>query len=139
MKNNNLKPFNVCVREYANLHPNYNQLRTEFGKSEIREKTNPIISSVIEKIEADGYKAVNIPCFTEFDIRNENPINYMNGVGGTSENGETYYITNTSGYSELDEVMKQQFKEAGIDRTFFVSTIEFLMNQGGIDCMTQEM
>lgn len=35
-----LKPIHFCVRNFAALHPNYNVLLKEFGKDEIREKTN---------------------------------------------------------------------------------------------------
>ncbi len=40
MNSENLKPFTVCVRDYAKLHPNYNNLLNKYGKGEIREKTN---------------------------------------------------------------------------------------------------
>ncbi len=65
----------------------------------------------------------------------------MNGVGGTAnnKNKDTFYITNTSGYPELDNIMKNYFKNIGINKTFFVSTTSFLKRSGGIDCLTQEM
>ncbi len=36
----NIKPITFNVREFAPLHPNYNNLLKEFGSSKIREKTN---------------------------------------------------------------------------------------------------
>ena len=62
----------------------------------------------------------------------------MNGIGGTSKTGESFYITNKSDFPELNEAMKKYFKNAGIDKMYFVSTSPFLSAQGGIDCLTQE-
>ena len=63
----------------------------------------------------------------------------MNGVGGTSaKTGQTYYITNKSEYPELQEIVQDYFKKAGIDNVYFVSTTDKLRRKGGIDCLTQE-
>lgn len=122
----------------------------------LKEKTDPIISKTEENLSNDGYKITKVPCFSDIATYNENspvrfkqimelkgvnPINYMNGVGGTAnnKNKDTFYITNTSGYPELDNTMKNYFKKIGIDKTFFVSTTDFLKHHGGIDCLTQEM
>ena len=40
MQKNNCVSFNACVRDYAQLHPQYKSLLLKYGKSEIREKTN---------------------------------------------------------------------------------------------------
>lgn len=106
--------------------------------SELEEKTAPQRTKAIENLQKDGYKIVKIPCFSTFD--KELPcINFMNGVGGTSKKGETFYITNKSEYPELDKIAETYFKQNNIDRVFFVSTEPFLQKCGGIDCLTQEI
>ena len=100
------------------------------------EKTKEIREEAEQILLEKGYKIVKIPYFSK-TIAN-GYINYMNGVGGTSKEGKTYYITNKSYYMELDEAVKKYFKEAGIDEVYFVSTDNFLEYQGGIDCLTQE-
>ena len=118
----------------------------------LKEKTDSIVATTEEKLANDGYKIIKIPCFSDIEvldfenlnngatIKGVNPINYMNGVGGTASNSNkgTFYITNTSGYPELDNVMENYFKQIGIDKTYFVSTMSFLKRNGGIDCLTQE-
>ena len=110
--------------------------------SEFSKEAESKISNAEQLLVQGGYKVVKIPCFY-IPKRGFSPtiaINYMNGIAGTSDNGETYYITNSSGNEELDNLMKEYFKEIGIEKTFFVSTKSFLSDRsGGIDCMTQEM
>ena len=63
----------------------------------------------------------------------------MNGIGGTSEKtGQTFFITNKSEYPELQNIIEQSLRQAGIDKVYFVSTKEALSARGGIDCLTQE-
>lgn len=115
----------------------------ETAKSELINKLEELntksasIRTEAEKALSDGgYKIVKIPCFSD---NGKAKINYMNGVGGTSKNGESFYITNKSDYPELNEAVQKYFKNAGIDKIYFVSTQPFLDSYGGIDCMTQEV
>lgn len=39
-KKQNLNPINIAVRNFAILHPQYEEILTTFGKSEMRERTN---------------------------------------------------------------------------------------------------
>ena len=103
--------------------------------TEMRDKTADIRRQAEEKLTEGGYEIVKIPCFA---TGSNSTINYMNGIGGTSKTGESFYITNKSEYPELNEAMKKYFKNAGIDKMYFVSTGPFLTAQGGIDCLTQE-
>ena len=103
--------------------------------TEMRDKTADIRRQAKEKLTEGGYEIVKIPCFA---TGSNSTINYMNGIGGTSKTGESFYITNKSEYPELNEAMKKYFKNAGIDKMYFVSTGPFLKAQGGIDCLTQE-
>ena len=103
--------------------------------TEMRDKTAGIRLQAEEKLTEAGYEIVKIPCFA---TDSQSTINYMNGIGGTSKTGESFYITNKSDYPELNEAMKKYFKNAGIDKMYFVSTSPFLSAQGGIDCLTQE-
>lgn len=103
--------------------------------TEMRDKTAGIRLQAEEKLTEAGYEIVKIPCFA---TDSQSIINYMNGIGGTSKTGESFYITNKSDYPELNEAMKKYFKNAGIDKMYFVSTSPFLSAQGGIDCLTQE-
>ena len=65
--------------------------------------------------------------------------NYMNGICGRDKNGKTFYITNKSKYSDLDEQMKELLKKTfNVDNVYFVSTEKGLNFGGGIDCLTQE-
>lgn len=103
--------------------------------TEMRDKTAGIRLQAENKLTEAGYEIVKIPCFA---TDSQSTINYMNGIGGTSKTGESFYITNKSDYPELNEAMKKYFKNAGIDKMYFVSTSPFLSAQGGIDCLTQE-
>lgn len=86
-----------------------------------------------------GYKTVKIPVFAHTSDYGPSTINYMNGICGTSPNGEKFYITNKSEIDELNKIAEKYFKEAGVDKVYFVSTLPFLLMYGGIDCLTQEM
>ncbi|MBR1776163.1 hypothetical protein IJ750_03710 [bacterium] len=111
-------------------------------------KSMIIMEDAEEALKKAGYNLVKIPCFwpanteivTDEDAeRDDKPrINYMNGICGTSKDGQTYYITNESNYPELNEIIEKHFEEAGIDKVFFVPTANYLSRNGGIDCLTQE-
>lgn len=95
-------------------------------------KTKKTRRQAEENLTKSGYKLVRIPAFYK-------TANFMNGVGGTSsKTGETFYITNKSTVPDLEPIVSEYFKKAGVDKVYFVSTIEALKNQGGIDCLTQE-
>ena len=100
------------------------------------EKTKAIREEANASLKNGGYELVKIPCFTTFDKDN---TNFMNGVCGTcKETGKTYYITNKPGERELEGVITEYLKGAGIDNVYFVSTTKDLKCMGGIDCLTQE-
>lgn len=101
---------------------------------EKNEKTADIRRQAEKSLQKDGYKIVKIPCFDT----NDSQINFMNGVGGTSKSGQSFYITNKSNYPELNTEIQKYFKKAGVDKVYFVSSTEFLKKSGGIDCLTQE-
>lgn len=106
---------------------------------ELAEKSSNIINEAEENLKSDGYKVVRIPYFY-LAGDDYQTINYMNGVGGTTQDGTSFYITNRSGIPELDEVMKKYIEEnCQIDNVEFVSTQKFLKHSGGIDCLTQEV
>lgn len=86
-----------------------------------------------------GYKTIKIPAFNVTAELGASDISYMNGVCGTSPEGIKFYITNKSGYEELDGYISECFKSAGVDKVFFVDTLDFLLGYGGVDCLTQEM
>ncbi|MDR1168525.1 MAG: hypothetical protein LBK53_06535 [Heliobacteriaceae bacterium] len=93
-----------------------------------------------DKLKQAGYKIIKAPSFAVTpNIPDVMHINYMNGVGGTADNGETYYITNTSGIPQLDDKIEQYLKDnANIDKTYFTPTNTLLKKMGGLDCITQE-
>lgn len=116
---------------------------------EMNNKTEGISKEAEKELKDKGYEIVRIPSFTEIDKgipipteenSVENPINFMNGVCGTSaKTGDKYYITNTSGDETLDAYMEKYFKEnAGFDKVYFAPTKKYLANLGGIDCITKE-
>lgn len=116
---------------------------------EMNTKTAEISKAAEEELKNKGYEIIRIPSFTEIDKGSpiptaenavENPINYMNGVCGTStKTGDKFYITNTSGDETLDTYMEKYFKEVvGFDKVYFAPTKKYLANQGGIDCLTKE-
>ena len=103
----------------------------------VAKKTQSIREEANDYLKDSGYELVKIPCFS---TRDSDCTNFMNGVGGTSaKTGQTFYITNKSEYTELQDVVEEYFKQAGIDNVYFVSTTELLRKKGGIDCLTQEM
>lgn len=116
---------------------------------EMNNKTEEIAQEAEKELKDKGYEIVRIPSFTEIDKGSqipteensvENPINFMNGVCGTSaKTGDKYFITNTSGDETLDAYMEKYFKEtAGFDKVYFAPTKKYLANLGGIDCLTKE-
>lgn len=115
---------------------------------EMQVATAEISKAAEEELKKQGYEIVKIPCFTDIDNGKkgllgssvENPVNYMNGVCGTStKTGNKFYITNTSGDADLDEYMKNYLKQnVGFDKVFFAPTKNYLSALGGIDCLTKE-
>lgn len=103
---------------------------------EFSAKSADIREDAINTLSGKGYKIVKIPSFS---TDSESEINFMNGVGGTSKTGSRFYITNNSGYPELNEAVQKYFQNAGVDKMYFVSTKAFLSKYGGIDCLTQEV
>ena len=103
---------------------------------QVSENTKAIRQEANDYLTDGGYKVVKIPCFT---TNAGDTTNFMNGIGGTSEKtGQTFFITNKSEYPELQNIIEQSLRQAGIDKVYFVSTKEALSARGGIDCLTQE-
>lgn len=114
---------------------------------EMKTKTAEISQEAENELKKQGYEIIKIPCFTEIDkgfpvpdLQVKNPINYMNGICGTSaKTGNKFYITNTSGDEALDAYMENYFKEVvGFDKVYFAPTKNYLNAKGGIDCLTKE-
>lgn len=121
---------------------------------DISQKTAAIRKQAEEALKKDGYEVVKLPSFINGvpddtswsnDVLTPNEealagvnINYTNGVGGTGKNGKTFFITNDSGYPELNQAVEKYFEQAGIDKTYFAPTTEYLKQNGGVDCRTQE-
>jgi hypothetical protein len=114
---------------------------------EMKTKTAEISQEAENELKKQGYEIIKIPCFTEIDkgfpvpdLQVKNPINYMNGICGTStKTGDKFYITNTSGDEALDAYMENYFKEVvGFDKVYFAPTKKYLNAKGGIDCLTKE-
>ena len=102
----------------------------------LRDETQATRAEAEDNLKASGYKLVKIPCFT---TSSTSATNFMNGIGGSSQKtGQTFYITNKSEYPELQKYIEPYFKNAGIDKVYFVSTTDDLRKMGGIDCLTQE-
>lgn len=117
------------------MDPEYKQGLIE-QLEELSSKTASIRQDAEKALSDKGYKIIKIPCFS--DVSNST-INFMNGIAGTTKSGETFLITNSSDYPELNEAVQNYFKEAGVDKTYFLSTKMFLEYFGGIDCITQEL
>lgn len=99
-------------------------------------KSKPLREEANEILTQSGYKLVKIPCFS---AGSKDKTNFMNGIGGTSsKTGESFYITNKSEHPELQPIIEQSFKKAGVDKVYFVSTTSALSSNGGLDCLTQE-
>ena len=103
---------------------------------ELSDNTKELRQEANDNLTAAGYKIVKLPCFT---ANSNDKTNFMNGVGGTSaKTGQTFYITNKSEFPELESVIEESLKKAGIDKVYFVSTQHALSSKGGLDCLTQE-
>ncbi len=90
-------------------------------------------------LENKGYKIKKIACFTPSrSVNSNNTINFQNAICGTGKDGSTFIITNNSKYPEINKIIETEFKNAGIDSVYFVSTDKYLLFNGGIDCLTQE-
>ncbi len=135
---------NVQNNELLNKKEEYLKLINKL--EEMKTKTAEISKEAEEELTRQGYEIVRVPSFTEIDkgdpvVRSvENPINYMNGICGTSsKTGDKFYITNTSGDEILDAYMEKYFKEVvGFDKIYFAPTKNYLKSSGGIDCLTKE-
>ena len=106
---------------------------------EMKEKTASITKDAEASLTKAGYKLVKIPCFTVPKDDSVPQVNFANGVGGTSKMKGTFFITNSSGYPELNEAASKVFKQNGVKNVYFVSSGNYLKLLGGIDCMTQEI
>jgi hypothetical protein len=117
----------------------------------MEENIKQFITDAEENLHSSGYETIKIPCFSvlgsayptkhpDYALSRLVPqVNFMNGVGGTNKDGQTYFITNTSGIPALNSRMEQYFKEqAHIDNIYFVHSNGLLPRQGGLDCVTQE-
>ena len=107
------------------------------------DETREIRQQAIEKLKADGYEVVSLPCFaalnhTEF-AKSNLQTNYMNAVCGTGADNSKFYITNKSDIPELDKMIEQYLHDIGIDDVYFVSSTNYLRQMGGIDCLTKEI
>ena len=126
----------------------YNKLLSQLEI--MKSKTEAISTNAEKELKEKGYDIVKIPCFTDIDEGKgniihpkpvENPINYMNGICGTStKTGDKYYITNTSGDEALDKYMENYFKSTvSFNKVYFAPTKQYLTALGGIDCLTKEL
>lgn len=141
---------NISSEQNENLqHKKQEFLKLLSNLEEMKNKTDTISTNAENELKEKGYDVVKIPCFTEIDDGKdqgldaksvENPINYMNGVCGTSaKTGDKYYITNSSGDEILDKYMENYFKSVvGFDKIYFAPTKQYLSAMGGIDCLTKE-
>lgn len=141
---------NISSEQNENLqHKKQEFLKLLSKLEEMKNKTDTISTNAENELKEKGYDVVKIPCFTEIDDGKdqgldaksvENPINYMNGVCGTSaKTGDKYYITNSSGDEILDKYMENYFKSVvGFDKIYFAPTKQYLSAMGGIDCLTKE-
>lgn len=78
---------------------------------EFSAKSADIREDAINTLSGKGYKIIKIPSFS---TDSDSEINFMNGVGGTSKTGSRFYITNNSGYPELNEAVQKYFQNAGV-------------------------
>jgi hypothetical protein len=134
------------------------------GLAVMEENTMPFITEAEASLRSSGYEIIKIPCFsvlestylktvvdynngtlrTQKDLGKYNSapkVNFMNGVGGTNDKGETYYMTNISDIPELNNRIAQYLKEqAGIDNVYFVHSNDVSARHDGfLDCVTQEL
>ena len=82
----------------------------------------PIFDARTEKLY--GYEALMRP-------EPYSPLRFIEEMGKLDRLQHVEEITNYYGI--------KYFKEAGVDKVYFVSTLPFLLMYGGIDCLTQEM
>ena len=123
---------------------------------EMKKLLSGIINGIDKDLQNAGYKIQKIPCFNipssfvksplklstggTIKITNEKlcQFNYLNGVSGTSNDNRQFIILNKSDYKEIDDKIAQYYKAAGLSDVYFVPTQNYLVMQGGIDCLTQE-
>ena len=140
LENNDIPSMN---QPYEGIDEEYKDCKTEKDKrikilKKLRDETAILREDAEKKLSGNGYKLVKIPYFTT-SMAQADSVNFMNGVGGTSKKtGQSFFITNKSEYPELQAFIESYFKNAGIDKVYFVSTDKMLGYQGGIDCLTQE-
>lgn len=136
------------LKEFVQENQKQEYLKLITKLEDLKVKTEEISKAAENKLKENGYEIVKIPCFTDIDngynpLKSsvENPINYMNGICGTSaKTGDKFYITNTSGDEKLDEYMENYFKNTvGFDKVYFAPTKKYLASSGGLDCLTKEL
>lgn len=136
------------LKEFVQENQKQEYLKLITKLEDLKVKTEEISKAAENKLKENGYEIVKIPCFTDIDngynpLKSsvENPINYMNGICGTSAKiGDKFYITNTSGDEKLDEYMENYFKNTvGFDKVYFAPTKKYLASSGGLDCLTKEL
>ena len=73
--------------------------------------------------------------------------NFMNGIPGTTERGQTYYLTNSSSLTSLERAFQRFVQDLGVERVEFLgsayggprslSVSEYSLSMaGGLDCRT---
>lgn len=119
-----LNPIVIGVRNFAEFHPKYNEFLSQFGKGEIREKTNGFalkcLAASLVILTKQGFDilldmTLLDPIFEEFVLNLENDNNY----------NVTYHIlavnTNIS-----KQFLDKRFKESG--RIVYGSSVEYFNN-----------
>ncbi|WP_176487758.1 hypothetical protein [Candidatus Regiella insecticola] len=102
-----------------------------------REKVTALINKQLEDAGLQVIKAPGV-----FKVGDHRPVNYMNGIMGTSPTGEMFYLNNASSIEPLNQAFSAwiQEKQPGLN-VHFVGlkeglTEDLLKGNGGFDCIT---
>ena len=152
-KDRQIPDYHEHIRSGKQEKP-FHEIIIQIGNREDTGADTEIGRQAEEALKKDGYEVVKLPSFINGvpddtswsnDVLTPNEealagvnINYTNGVGGTGKNGKTFFITNDSGYPELNQAVEKYFEQAGVDKVYFAPTTEYLKQNGGVDCRTQE-
>lgn len=110
----------------------------------LRQESEKVTKLICDQLEKAGLQAVKTPgVFTVGKMERKEPVqpvNFLNGIMGTSPSGEMFYLTNGSSIEPLNHAFSTWIKEkqSGLNIHFIdsQSAESMLKTKGGLDCIT---
>lgn len=114
--------------------------RTWLDLGSLKQESKKVTELIHHQLEKAGLQAVKTPGVFMILGGPGLPINFLNGIMGTSPSGEMFYLTNGSSIEPLNQAFSAwiQEKQPGLETHFIDSgnAESMLRSKGGLDCIT---